>query len=187
MGSQRDVVHLGWPIAPSCMSPNAGRGGGGCGVSANEYSCAHGEQINFEDLTPYLTYNCMKVCNRRNKVEVHTFKLTDDFWFEYFATHGSNGSVVIRPLSPGIAASIIPLGTPCFPPELPCSHFGLLFSLKKPCPQFPLELRVPWNCRFWAFFISNFRIRVKGIYYPQKISIKKLMLPALLFKFFWLP
>jgi hypothetical protein len=22
----------------------------------NEYSCAHGAQINFEDLTPYLTY-----------------------------------------------------------------------------------------------------------------------------------
>jgi hypothetical protein len=26
------------------------------GVSANEYSCAHGAQINFGDLTPYLTY-----------------------------------------------------------------------------------------------------------------------------------
>jgi hypothetical protein len=30
-------------------------GGGGCGVSAKEYSCAHGAQINFGDLTPYLT------------------------------------------------------------------------------------------------------------------------------------
>jgi hypothetical protein len=31
-------------IAPSCLSPNAkGEGGGGdCGVSANEYSCASG-------------------------------------------------------------------------------------------------------------------------------------------------
>jgi hypothetical protein len=28
----------------------------GGGVSANEYSCAHGAQINFEDITPYLTY-----------------------------------------------------------------------------------------------------------------------------------
>ncbi len=37
------------------MSPNAGMwGGGGCGFSANEYSCAHGAQINFGDLTPYL-------------------------------------------------------------------------------------------------------------------------------------
>ncbi len=34
-------------------------GGGGCGVSANEYSCAHheyGAQVNFGDLTPYLIY-----------------------------------------------------------------------------------------------------------------------------------
>jgi hypothetical protein len=50
---QRDVVYLGRPIAPSYMSPNAGRGGV-CGVSANEYCCAHGDQINFGDLTPYL-------------------------------------------------------------------------------------------------------------------------------------
>ncbi len=27
----------------------------GCGVSANEYSCAHGAQVNFGDLTPYFT------------------------------------------------------------------------------------------------------------------------------------
>ncbi len=40
------------------MSPNAGDGVGGacCGVSANEYSCAHGVQVNFRDLTLYLTY-----------------------------------------------------------------------------------------------------------------------------------
>jgi hypothetical protein len=30
-------------------------GGGGCGVSANEYSFVHGAKINFGDLTPYLT------------------------------------------------------------------------------------------------------------------------------------
>jgi hypothetical protein len=30
--------------------------GGGWGVSANEYSCAHGAQINFGDLPSYLTY-----------------------------------------------------------------------------------------------------------------------------------
>ncbi len=28
----------------------------GFGVSVNDYSCAHGAQINFGDLTPYLTY-----------------------------------------------------------------------------------------------------------------------------------
>jgi hypothetical protein len=33
-----------------------GGGGGGCGISANEYSCAHGALINFRDLTPYLAY-----------------------------------------------------------------------------------------------------------------------------------
>jgi hypothetical protein len=49
--SQRDVVYLGWPKAPSYMSPNAG-GGGSCGVSANEYSCAHGAQRKFGGLTP---------------------------------------------------------------------------------------------------------------------------------------
>jgi hypothetical protein len=37
------------------MSPNAGEGVS-CGVSANEYSCAQGAQINCGDLTPYLTY-----------------------------------------------------------------------------------------------------------------------------------
>jgi hypothetical protein len=55
-GVTKDVAYLGWPIAPSYMSPNAG-GGGGCGFLANEYSCAHGAQINFGDLTPYLTYD----------------------------------------------------------------------------------------------------------------------------------
>jgi hypothetical protein len=41
-------------MAPSDMSLNAGGGKGVAGVSANEYSCAHGPQINFEDRTPYL-------------------------------------------------------------------------------------------------------------------------------------
>jgi hypothetical protein len=31
-------------------------GGGSCRISANEYSCTHGAQRNFGDLTPYLTY-----------------------------------------------------------------------------------------------------------------------------------
>jgi hypothetical protein len=38
------------------MSPNAGVGGLRCGVSAKEYCCTHGVQINFGDLTLYLTY-----------------------------------------------------------------------------------------------------------------------------------
>ncbi len=36
------------------FEPKCGRGGGGCGVSANEYSCAHRAQINLGDLTPHL-------------------------------------------------------------------------------------------------------------------------------------
>ncbi len=43
------MVYLGWTIAPSYASPNAGKG---CGVSANEYSSSQGAQINFGDLTP---------------------------------------------------------------------------------------------------------------------------------------
>jgi hypothetical protein len=54
-GSQRDVVYL--SIYLSYISPNAacmlGEGlGVACKVSANECSCAHGAQMNFEDLTP---------------------------------------------------------------------------------------------------------------------------------------
>jgi hypothetical protein len=44
------------------MSPNADgvvsyRGVRGCGASANEDSCTHGAQINFGDLTQYLSYD----------------------------------------------------------------------------------------------------------------------------------
>jgi hypothetical protein len=47
--AHRDVVYLG--------------GEGGCGVSANEYSCAHLAQINFGDLTLYLTYDLSPTLN----------------------------------------------------------------------------------------------------------------------------
>jgi hypothetical protein len=62
--SQRDVVYLSLPIAPSCMSPNAGGGRGVAGsqpMSTAEYSCTYGAQINFGDLTPYLTYGPIHV------------------------------------------------------------------------------------------------------------------------------
>ncbi len=59
------------------MSPNAkggggGFGGGGCGVSANESGCAHGAQINFGDITPYLLLNLWFRRNK-NKEEVPLF------------------------------------------------------------------------------------------------------------------
>jgi hypothetical protein len=37
-------------------SQREGEGGGGGCASDNEYSCAHGAEINFGDLRPYLTY-----------------------------------------------------------------------------------------------------------------------------------
>ncbi len=37
--------------------PKCGGIGVCCGVSTNEYSCAHGAQINFGDFTPCLTYD----------------------------------------------------------------------------------------------------------------------------------
>jgi hypothetical protein len=51
--SQRDVVYLVTNSSlPSYMSLNVG-GGGVAGLS----SCAQGAEINFGDLTPYLTYD----------------------------------------------------------------------------------------------------------------------------------
>ncbi len=40
-GLQRDVFYLCWPIAPPICESKCGGRGGSCGVSANEYSCAH--------------------------------------------------------------------------------------------------------------------------------------------------
>jgi hypothetical protein len=54
----RDVVYLGWPIAPSYMSPKAGRGAlRGLIQWIQLYAEMAEAQINFGDLTPYLTYD----------------------------------------------------------------------------------------------------------------------------------
>jgi hypothetical protein len=53
-----------------------GEGGSG-GVSANEYSCAHGAQINFRDLTPYITYDCSPLGDSPRDVG-RTFELWSD-------------------------------------------------------------------------------------------------------------
>jgi hypothetical protein len=50
------------------MSPNARAGEWGCGVSANEYSCAYGAQINFGDGTPYFTYDIVSNFYRALKI-----------------------------------------------------------------------------------------------------------------------
>jgi hypothetical protein len=50
-GLQRDVVYRGWPIAPSYVSPNAGRGGS-CAV---QYTVQRRPK-KFVDPTPYSTY-----------------------------------------------------------------------------------------------------------------------------------
>jgi hypothetical protein len=51
------LLYLGWPIAPSYMSPNAGGGGKLRGLSqwAQLYT---GAPINFGDLTQYLSHAC---------------------------------------------------------------------------------------------------------------------------------
>jgi hypothetical protein len=50
------VYHSWLTNSASYMSPNAGGGGGAVlGLSANEFSRAHGAQINFGDQPPYLT------------------------------------------------------------------------------------------------------------------------------------
>ncbi len=65
------------------MSTNAGVGGGGCGVSANEYSCSHGAQIIFGDLAPYLTFGLYgtTICMTRQwyEIEVQFFHTISSF------------------------------------------------------------------------------------------------------------
>ncbi len=46
---------LSW-LTISVLAKCARGGGGVAGISAIRYSCAHGAQISFGDLTPYLTY-----------------------------------------------------------------------------------------------------------------------------------
>ncbi len=58
-GAQGLIIrcHLSW-LTNSALVYEPKSGGCGCGVSVNEYSCAHGLQIKFGDLTSYLTNGC---------------------------------------------------------------------------------------------------------------------------------
>ncbi len=76
-GLQRDVVYLCWPIAPQYTSPNAGEwGGGGWRVAGSQpmstavHITWHGAQINFGDLTPYLTYMCTVIYEVQDILEL---------------------------------------------------------------------------------------------------------------------
>ncbi len=62
------------------MSPNAGEEGGALqGLShASEYSSAHGAQINFGDLTLYLTYE-YSTATFRNKSKLRNAGATDSW------------------------------------------------------------------------------------------------------------
>ncbi len=50
------------------------RGGGGCGVSAIEYSFARGAKINFGDLPPFLTYDA-EAAGFVNEVKTRAYRL----------------------------------------------------------------------------------------------------------------
>jgi hypothetical protein len=61
-GSQRYVVYLGWPIAPSYMSSNAGGGDCGSQPMSTAVHNALGAKINFRDLPTYLTIGNNYLC-----------------------------------------------------------------------------------------------------------------------------
>ncbi len=48
------VVYIALTNSAFVYEPKCGGRRGSCGVAANECSCAHGAQINFGDLTPWL-------------------------------------------------------------------------------------------------------------------------------------
>ena len=64
---------LSWLTNSALVSTIAGGGAGGWRISANEYSCAHGAQMNFGDLTPYLTYGCEDRILRRRFLDPAVF------------------------------------------------------------------------------------------------------------------
>ncbi len=54
-GGHKEMSSISWMTNSALVYEPKCVGGRGCGVSANEYRCAHGAQINFGDITPYLT------------------------------------------------------------------------------------------------------------------------------------
>ncbi len=97
-GLQRDVVYLGWPIAPSYMSPNAGGWGELRGVSqwVHLYTRA---QISFGDLTPYLTFVDHTRYSRGRVAglgPIHTLTFRPKVWYSFLLLfHGTCGTQYI--------------------------------------------------------------------------------------------
>ncbi len=61
--TQRDIVYLHWPIAPSYMSPNAGKGGGAGFQPMSTAVKMHVAQITFGDITHIFFNLCLKFHN----------------------------------------------------------------------------------------------------------------------------
>ncbi len=88
-GSQRDVVYLGWPIAPSYMSPkNAVRGGGGQGLSQWVQLCTWSPNILWR------SYSIFNLCPQHNQsllkstFYVTSPEITTIFLFVFFNRGG---------------------------------------------------------------------------------------------------
>jgi hypothetical protein len=73
------------------------RGGGVRGLSQREYSCVHGAQINFGDLTPYLTYDGGSWGRdgflEKNVSIFYLNGLTPDWTCGYNTSEGNGGSM----------------------------------------------------------------------------------------------
>jgi hypothetical protein len=119
-------------IAASYMSPNAG--GWCCGVSANEHGCAHGAQINFGDLTPYLTYALHRQSYKSiivlwNNAAYFLRMMARLVWFGLMPKEGAlvppggHWLVLLRPPAGGGATPTVPHAPTTPPPKIANQSF----------------------------------------------------------------
>ncbi len=121
--------------------------GGGCGVSANEYSCTHWGQINCGDLTPYLTYICwyplsiflqVKVCLPLTAAtfcsSCYCWKLFSKFLFSDFFVHLPRAACTPLPIFLLLLGSLryliflIPILLALLPIFLPLYWYNCIYS-----------------------------------------------------------
>jgi hypothetical protein len=101
MELQEDVVYLSWPIAPLVyepkMSPNAGWGAGSQPMRTSVHIMWKGTQINFGDLTPYLTYVrnplFVRISNHETSKKSTVFKFTKLFELNLHGKGGWEGGI----------------------------------------------------------------------------------------------